>query len=54
MTDEIWQFMKDLNNKWVKGHPEKLIDFFHDTGRDFFILIREGGKWLAVWRTIYL
>ena len=18
MTDEIWQFMKDLNNKWVK------------------------------------
>jgi ketosteroid isomerase-like protein len=123
MTDEIWQFMKDLNNKWVKGHPEKLIDFFHedmvimhsvdlrkmgegrepciqsykdfcthaiihdfkqmdpdinkygstavviysyeityemngeifhDTGRDFFILIREGDKWLAVWRTIYL
>lgn len=30
MTDEIWQFMKDLNNKWVKGHPEKLIDFFHE------------------------
>jgi hypothetical protein len=29
-------------------------EIFRDTGRDFFILIREGDKWLAVWRTIYL
>ena len=25
---------------------------FNDTGRDIFLFIREGGKWLAAWRTM--
>jgi uncharacterized protein (TIGR02246 family) len=30
----------------VKGQP------YRDSGRDVFVLRREGGKWLVVWRTL--
>ena len=120
VQQEIWQLIQDLNDTWVKGRPEDLLDLFHedmviispdfqelgrgkevcmqsykdfstkadikdlkimnpridvyentaitsysfeityemkdkifhDTGRDMFVFVREGGKWQAVWRTI--
>jgi hypothetical protein len=30
----------------IQGAPH------HDGGTDLFVLVREGGKWLVVWRTI--
>ena len=117
---QVWQVIRAINDAWLKGHAEDLIDYFHDdmvivtpdgkeqgkgkvacvqsykgfssmaitkefkekdpsiqvygntaiagytfemtyemngksfddVGRDIFVLIREEGKWLAVWRTI--
>jgi uncharacterized protein (TIGR02246 family) len=37
----------DYEIAWdVKGQP------YRDSGRDVFVLRREGGKWLVVWRTL--
>jgi uncharacterized protein (TIGR02246 family) len=27
---EIWQVVKDMNDAWVKGRPENLVNFFHE------------------------
>ena len=118
---EVWQVIQAINDAWLKGHAEDLIDYFHDDmvivtpdgkeqgrgkvvciesykgfssmaiikmfkdrdpailvygdtaiasytyemtyemnnesfndiGRDMYVLNREGGKWLVVWRTIF-
>jgi len=118
---EVWQVVEAINDAWLKGHAEDLVDYFHDdmvivtpdgkeqgrgkvvciesykgfssmaiikefkdrdpaiqvsgntavasytfemtyemngetfndVGRDIYVLNREDGKWLAVWRTIF-
>lgn len=36
---KIWQLLQDMNDAWVKGHPENLVKFFHEdiviVGPDF-------------------
>jgi ketosteroid isomerase-like protein len=27
--NEIWKTLKDLNNTWIKGNPDKLKNYFH-------------------------
>ncbi len=117
---EVWKVVQEVNEAWVKGHPENLENFFredmvivppdfqqravgrescvasykdfcrqatvqdfmekdpgidvfgntavvtysfeiryemkggtfHEAGRDVFVLLREGGNWRAVWRTM--
>jgi hypothetical protein len=30
VQQEIWQLIQDLNDIWVKGRPEDLLDLFHE------------------------
>ena len=121
VQEEIWQIIQAINDAWLKGHAEDLMDYFHDDmvivtpdgkeqgrgkvvciesykgfsamaiikefkdtdpaivvygntaiasytfkmtyemnnesfndmGRDIYVLNREKGKWLTVWRTIF-
>jgi hypothetical protein len=28
---QIWQAVRDLNDAWVSGNPERLVEFFHQS-----------------------
>jgi len=38
---EIWQIIKTINDAWLKGHVEDLIDYFHD---DMVIVTPDGNE----------
>jgi hypothetical protein len=27
---DLWQLVRQINAAWVKGHPERLLEYFHD------------------------
>ena len=39
VQEEIWQVIQAINDAWLNGHAEDLIDYFHD---DMVIVTPDG------------